>query len=365
MINNNMDSIFKIKQDVRSRRISSYDRSGGNSDRISIESGKTEIIADIEGSGIIKHVWFTMASEDPMIRKNAILRIYWDNEEHPSVESPIGEFFGQGWGEFYIMSSLPIIASPRGGRAMNCYFPMPYSKRALITVENQSDVNIRAFYFYIDYEIHEHIGEDCGRFHSQWNRRVTYSVDNDEVENGKINTTGDNNYVFADIEGKGHFVGINYYIDNPSPVWYGEGDDLWLIDGENWPGSMHGTGTEDFFNTSWCPNDIFQHPYFGCPRIANKYGFLGRTHYYRFFLEDPVYFNKSLIASIEHGHANAFTMDLASTVYWYQTEPHKVFPPLLDKKLRKNMPDIGMSDVFKWRKAWRNMNGGGNLWGNE
>lgn len=152
------------------------------------------------------------------------------------------------------------------------------------TRENDSDFGVRAFFFYIDYEIHPFIDATAGRFHAWWNREVTeVHPETGETEWQIVapegNNPGDeNNYVFADIEGKGHFVGIHYYVDSPGPMWYGEGDDMWRIDGEPWPGSLHGTGTEDFFNGSWCPNELYSHPYFGYARITdNSDGWAART----------------------------------------------------------------------------------------
>jgi hypothetical protein len=176
---------------------------------------------------------------------------------------------------------------------------------------------------------------------------------------------GAGNYFIANIEGKGHFVGINYYVDSPSPIWYGEGDDMFFIDGEKWPPSLHGTGTEDFFNSSWCPKEIYMHPYFGYARVNNETGWLGRTHCYRFFLESPITFEKSLKASIEHGHNNCLTLDLVTVAYWYQREPHKSFPKMKPKEERQNMEAIGPVQIHKWRDAWRKSLGSQKLWGNE
>lgn len=149
-------------------------------------------------------------------------------------------------------------------------------------------------------------------------------------------------------------------------MWYGEGDDMWRIDGEPWPFSLHGTGTEDFFNTAWCPNELYQHPYFGFAKVTGQTGFLGRTHCYRFLLEDPIYFERSLRASIEHGHNNVLTLDLATVAYWYQTEPHKPFDPLPSKAARQNMPQLNLHDIHYWRQEYRNAFGGGSrLWGDE
>lgn len=367
-----LGGISKLQNGIQTKRISSYDRTGGNRDCIQIEPGETSVIADIQGAGIIKHIWITFRSEDPFMRRNSVIRMYWDGEEHPSVESPIGDFFGQGWGEEYSLLSLPFAAAPKQGKALNCYFPMPFQDGAKITIENQSDAAFSSFYYYIDYERHASIPADQGRFHAWWNRELTeVHPPEGETEWGVVapqgnNLTDKNNYVFANIVGKGHFVGIQYYVDNPGPIWYGEGDDMWIIDGEDWPGSLHGTGTEDFFNSSWCPNELYQHPYFGYARIPNKLGWMGRTHCYRFFLEDPIYFDKSLKASIEHGHDNNLTLDLCTVSYWYQTEPHSKFPAFPDKMLRQNMPEVTYRDVHRWRHAWRESMGGSSLlWGNE
>lgn len=367
--NSLMDNIATLKN-YQSKRISSFDRSGKNADRLVIKPGETAEIARIKGAGIIKHIWITISCKDPMLRRNAILRMYWDGEKSPSVECPIGDFFGQGWGEKYNMVTLPLAVAPKEGNALNCYFPMPFSDGAMITVENQSDEQINAFYYYVDYEEHEAISPDLGRFHAFWNRELTEPLPEGENEwstlgEQEANTDGERNYVIADIKGKGHFVGINYYMDSPSPMWYGEGDDMFFIDGEKWPPSLHGTGTEDFFNSSWCPKEIYLHPFFGYARVNNQTGWLGRTHCYRFFLESPIAFNESLRATIEHGHNNCLTFDLVTVAYWYQKEPHKPFPEIRPKEERQNLPAIGPVEIHIWRDAWRRMKSNKKLWGNE
>jgi hypothetical protein len=365
-----LDTISRSKDGV-SKRVSSFDRTGGNSDRIEIAPGETAVVADIEGAGIIKHIWMTISHRDQLYRRKLVLRMYWDGEENPSVESPIGDFFGQGWSEHYIMNSLPIVAGPGGGRGLNCYFPMPFNKGAKITVENQSDVKCNALYFYIDYEEHDHIIKNELRFHSWYNQEITEPWKGDENEWEVLRQPADenpmnkNNYVIIDAEGEGHYVGVNYYVNCPSPMWYGEGDDMWEIDGDDYPFSLHGTGSEDYFNSSWCPKEIFMHPYFGYPRINEHIGWLGRTHCYRFHIQDPIIFQESLHGSIEHGHANCLTLELATVAYWYQKEPHKAFPPLASVDERKPKPEIGTREIHIWRDAWREKMGGGVLWGNE
>ena len=365
--------LARLQKGVKSKRISSYDKSGGNNDRLEgIAPGQRRTLFDVKGAGVVDHIWITIAPPPPALsRHDLILRMYWDGEANPSVEAPVGDFFGQGWDESYPFSVLPLAAGPREGRAMVSYFPMPFASGARIEIENDSAQKVDAFYYYVDYQEMASLPPDLGRFHAFYNHALTEALPDGENEwsvlgpQGK-NTTGERNYLIADIEGKGHYVGVNYFVDCPSPMWYGEGDDMFFIDGERWPSSLHGTGTEDYFNTSWSPNVLFQHPYFGYARVNGGTGWLGRTHVYRFHLADPVYFDRSLRFSIEHGHDNNLTLDLSSVAYWYQSEPHKAFPAFPSREARKPKPKIGEVDIHLWRDAWRKAHGSGSqLWGNE
>jgi len=368
-----MQGWLTLQPGVRSLRVSSFDRSGGNNDRLEkIPQGERRVLADIRGPGQITHIWVTIAPPPPTVsRHDIILRMYWDDETTPSVEAPIGEFFGQGWNESYPMAALPLAAGPREGRAMVSYFPMPFRSRARIEVENDTGRTIDAFYYYVDYEQLPSLPADTPYFHAWYSHELTEAQSYGENEWNTLgpeqkNTTGAGNFLVADITGRGHYVGMNYYVHSPSPMWYGEGDDLFQVDGEAWPGSLHGTGTEDYFNTSWSPDNLYQHPFFGYARVDGETGWLGRTHVYRFHLTDPVRFQKSLRVSIEHGHDNNLTLDLATVAYWYQAEPHKAFPAFPDKESRKLMPSIGPSEIHRWRDAWRkSMGNGSKLWGNE
>jgi hypothetical protein len=365
--------LARLQPGAKSKRVSSYDVTGGNGDNVSkIESGTRRDIFNVKGAGIITHIWVTIAPPPPaMSRHDIVLRMYWDGETAPSVEAPIGDFFGQGWDESYPFAALPLAAGPREGRAMVCYFAMPFASGARIEIENDTGQTIDAFYYYVDYTELASLPPDLGRFHAWYNHQLTEALPDGENEWDTLgpqgtNTTGDRNYLIADIVGKGHYVGVNYYVDNPSPMWYGEGDDMFFIDGEKWPPSLHGTGTEDYFNTSWSPNALFQHPYYGYGRVPSGTGWLGRTHVYRFHVSDPVYFDKSLRFSIEHGHNDNLTLDLSSVAYWYQQEPHKPFPPFPSRVSRKPMPSIDVVDIHLWRHEWRKAKGSGaQLWGNE
>ena len=370
---NPLADLTQIKDGIRSKRISSYDRTGGNGDNLpNIKDGEKRTLFEVDGAGMICHIWITIAPPPPEVSRNdIILRMYWDGNSFPSVESPIGPFFGQGWDESYTFTSLPLAAGTRDGRAMVCYFAMPFSDGAKIEIENQTGKVINAFYYYIDYYEMDKLPDNTGRFCAWYNREITKALPEGENEwstlgpQGK-NTTGDNNHLILDVKGKGHYVGVNYYVHCPSPMWYGEGDDMFFIDGEKWPATLHGTGTEDYFNTSWSPNTLYYHPFFGAARVNEDMGWLGRTHVYRFHITDPVYFEKSLKFSIEHGHNNNLTLDLATVAYWYQEPPLSPQPPIPDKEGRKLMPFIQAYDIHIWRDAWRKSKGNDpKLWGNE
>ncbi|WP_289005123.1 DUF2961 domain-containing protein [uncultured Parabacteroides sp.] len=366
-----MSGLAKIQNGMHNRRISSHDSTGNNRDHLSdIQPGETRTIAEIKGAGIINHIWITISpGPKELSRNDIILRMYWDNKPYPSVESPIGPFFGQGWNEQYNYASLPLAAGPGSGTGLCSYFSMPFASGARIEIENQSNKNINAFYFYVDYVEMKKLPSDLGRFHAWYNHELTEALPEGENEWSKLGPQGENkdgadNYVFADIKGKGHFVGINYYIHCPTPMWYGEGDDMWYIDRETIP-SLIGTGTEDFFNTSWCPKEKFSHPYYGYPRINEDTGWLGRTHVYRFFISDPIFFETGLKGTIEHGHNNNLTLDLASVAYWYQSEPG-LLPPAPTKEERLIKPFIDVRDIHYWRHEWRKSKGNDSkLWGNE
>jgi len=365
--------LARLREHVQSKRVSSFDRTGGNNDRFEgIPDGERRTLFQVQGAGIINHIWITIAPPPPALSRNdIILRMYWDGEDAPSVEAPIGPFFGQGWDESYDFASLPLAAAPRDGRALVSYFAMPFASGARIEVENDTGRDIDAFYYYVDFVQLDALPQDLGRFHAWYNHELTAALPEGENEwsllgpQGK-NTTGNGNYLIADIDGRGHFVGVNYYVHSPSPMWYGEGDDMIFIDGEAWPPSLHGTGTEDYFNTSWSPNTLYAHPYFGYARVNDDFGWLGRTHVYRFHIADPLYFDRSLRFTIEHGHNNNLTLDLASVAYWYQQEPHKPFPALPSREARAPKPFIGVVDIHRWRHEWRtNMGSDSTLWGGE
>lgn len=368
---NEMFQLSQLKDNIKSKQVSSADKTGGNGDCLSkIKDGDKFTIFDVKGAGVITRIWITIAPEAPKASRNdIIIRMFWDGSAFPSVESPIGPFFGNGWDETYDFVSTPLSIAPGSGKSYVSYFSMPFANGARIEIENQTGVEIQAFYFNINYQEMTKLPQNTGRFHAWYNHELTKALPDGENEwevLGKFgrNPTGKDNYLFADIKGKGQFVGVNYYVNCPTPMWYGEGDEMVFLDGDTLP-TFNGTGTEDFFNTSWCPKVLFQHPYYGYPRVNNETGWLGHTHVYRFFIADPVYFDKSCRFTIEHGHNNNLTLDLASVAYWYQDSPSKL-PKSFTKEERKPKPLIGAVEMHLWRNAWRIEEGNDTkLWGNE
>ncbi|MEN6537522.1 MAG: glycoside hydrolase family 172 protein [Bryobacteraceae bacterium] len=312
-------------KNAATKRISSWDKTGGNSDRIPIKPGETATLAEISGAGCIKHIWVTIASESKFHLRELVLRMYWDGEAEPSVETPIGDFFGTGFGAYKSWWSAPLTVQ---GKAMNSYFPMPFGSGARVTVTNEGEVPVRSFYYHIDYEEYGSAAQtaDMGRFHVQW-RRENPTKAIPVAETKGINPTGKDNYLFMDATGRGQFAGVVLHVLGHSTGWWGEGDDMFFVDGQPYPPSIYGTGLEDYFNNAWGFQEEFNYPYIGYSLKGNK-DWTGMHSMYRFHIPDPIHFKTSLRATIEHGHANDRADDYSSTAYWYQTEPHKKLEPL-------------------------------------
>jgi hypothetical protein len=331
-----LGELARLGEGVRSRRHSSFDRTGGNSDNWAIRAGETVTLAEMAKPGSVRHIWMTTPEDGHNLRR-LVLRMYWDGEETPSVVSPIGDFFGLGHAAPAYFSSLPLQTSYLG---LNCWFPMPYSTGARITVTNDSDTDTR-LYFYVDYQELVRPQDGMGRFHANWRRQlVTRSRETSgpnavDMED-RLNTSGANNYAVLDAQGKGHYVGCVLHVDTDEPGWWGEGDDMFFVDGEQWPPDIHGTGTEDYFGGAWNYNRLertYSTPYYGYHFKGNA-DYTGKHSQYRFHVEDPIYFERSLLFSIEHGHANNKQGDWTSTAYWYQTErntPLPEVPPFVER----------------------------------
>lgn len=324
-------------RDYEARRASSYDRTGGNADFVRINPGATATLMQVSGPGIITHIWITINSREPYHLKRLVLRAWWDQESEPSIEVPVGDFFGLGLGNYFLYeSALTTVSSIQ---ALNAYFPMPFARSARVTVSNQGEMPAESFYYNIDYATLAHPLADAASFHAQYRQQTpckgwtnNWQSNDDPIVNDKKNLSGEGNYVFLEAEGRGHFIGVTHAVLQNQEGWFGEGDDMIFIDGGALP-VINGTGTEDYYNGAWDfggvngaqPFHYFQN---GAPFIADAEHVGGRYCLYRWHLEDPYCFRRSIKVTIEHGHANSRSDNFYSTAYWYQTEPHLTFPAL-------------------------------------
>ena len=221
-------------KDYVQHRSSSYDRSGGNGDARTIAPGETLTLLDEAGPGLVTHVWVTIASDDPNHLKALVLRIYWEGESAPSVEAPIGDFFGLGLGTYHVYQSQALSVS--SDKALNSFLPMPFQKHARITVTNEGAIRTDAFYFNIDYrEYTKPQPGDQLYFHAQYrqaapNRGWTdqWKSNGDPIVNDRKNLNGDGNYVWMEATGHGHFVGVTMSVLQNQDGWWGEGDDMFF-----------------------------------------------------------------------------------------------------------------------------------------
>ncbi len=329
------EELFSLARlrDYKTRRSSSWDRTGGNNDAIPVEAGHTTTLLDITGAGVVTHLWFTINSPDPMHLKNLVLRAWWDGEAAPSVEVPIGDFFGLGLGEYFVYQSALVAVAPV--KALNAYFQMPFATSARLTLTNEGERRTDNLYFAIDYVTLPSLAAGLGRFHAQYRQAAPCKgqVDNwtkqyEPIVNDRKNLNGEGNYVFLEATGKGHFIGVTHSVEQNQDGWFGEGDDMIFIDGDTAP-TINGTGSEDYYNGAWDFGlQAFAYPHNGAPLVVDPERLGGRYCLYRWHTESPITFDKSIRVTIEHGHANHRSDNFYSTAYWYQAEPHADFPAL-------------------------------------
>ncbi len=341
--------------DYTPQRMASYDPSGGNDDGSwgnPLKPGQTRLVGEVEGPGIIKHIWMTIASDEPYHLKKIVLRMYWDGEESPSVETPIGDFFGLGLGKYVMYESK--YTSVGSQKALNANFPMPFKKKAKITVTNEGGQAVKAFYYNIDWEKHRSLPEETLYFHAQYRQQTpTDGWTNDWPNNyvPEINThqnkDGKGNYVMLEATGTGNYIGATHSIIQNQGDWWGEGDEMIYIDGAKEP-QIKGTGAEDYYLGAWCYGGCGINPFGGTkPTFAyQSYGnpMNGGDNkgaewtVYRFHDTSPIPFNTSFKMTIEHGHANHRSDNYYTVAYWYQTLPHAKFPSL--PPVKERIPSI-------------------------
>ena len=286
---------------------------------IRIKSGENITIAEIEGPGSIQHIWMTPTGN----WRFTIMRIYWDDEAEPSVECPVGDFFGMGWGEYAPLTSMPICVNP--GSAFNSYWQMPFRKKCRITMENINDKDAMTLYYQVDYTLTD-VPADAGYFHAQYRR-------------SNPNTTSD--YTIIDnVKGKGQYVGVYLAWGVRNNGWWGEGEIKFFMDGDTKFPTICGTGTEDYFCGSYNFDRGGQYkefctPYSGLVQVIKgdgSYKTQQRFGLYRWHILDPIRFEKDLKVTIQDlgwhkdGRYLAQQSDIASVCYWYQADPHNKFP---------------------------------------
>jgi hypothetical protein len=288
---------------------------------IRINPGETFTLAEIEGPGAIQHIWMTPKGN----WRFSIIRIYWDDEATPSVEVPVGDFFGMGWGEYASLSSLAVCVNP--GSAFNCYWPMPFRKKCKITMENINDKDEMTLYYQIDYTLTD-VPDDAAYFHAQFRR---------------TNPNESSDYTIIDnITGKGHFVGLYMAWGVNNNGWWGEGEIKFFIDGDSKFPTICGTGAEDYFCGSYGferdgQYKEFYTPYAGLHQVIRPdgtYKSQQRFGLYRWHIMDPIRFKKDMRATIQDlgwRHGGRYLpqkSDISSVAFWYQNEPHSKFPKL-------------------------------------
>jgi hypothetical protein len=293
-----------------------------------IKKHTTYTVAEIDGSGAIQHIWMTPTGN----WRYSIIRFYWDDETTPSVEAPVGDFFCMGWGKYSPLQSLAVVVNP--GSAFNCYWPMPFRKKCRITMENIDDEDM-VLYYQVDYTLTD-VPKDAGYFHAQFRRVNPLPLKKD--------------FVLVDsIKGKGQYVGTYLAYGSHKNGWWGEGEIKFFMDGDTQFPTINGTGTEDYFCGSYdfdtnqknsAGVEVSEYteycsPYNGLPQVIKgdgHYQAAQRFGLYRWHITDPIRFEKDLKVTIQDlgwrhdGRYMPLQDDIASVVYWYQSEPHGAFP---------------------------------------
>ena len=291
---------------------------------IHIQPLKTVTLANIDGPGVIQHIWLTC---HPSMWRKLVIRFYWDKEETPSIEVPLGDFFCNGWCERSSVSSIPIAVNTAGG--FNSYWQMPFRKHARITIENLVEEELRGFYYQITYALTD-VPEDAAYLHAQWRRSnpLPYKTDHTLLEG---------------VKGQGHYVGTYIAWGSNNKGWWGEGEMKFFMDGDDTYPTICGTGTEDYFGGAWSFEEpqgtykAFSTPYLGFHQVINPhdaYNSQQRFGMYRWHIMEPIRFQEDLRVTIQalgwrhNGTYLPLQDDLASTAFWYQSEPHAPFPQL-------------------------------------
>jgi hypothetical protein len=289
-----------------------------------VSPGETVTIMDVEGPGVIRHMWFTFKED---FYRDVIIRVYWDGQDNPSVQAPLGDLMCNSWNCRQDILARPINVNPEGG--MNIYFPMPFRENARITIENDSPNELPAFFYTINYTL-EPVEDDALYFHAYWRRSNPLEY-------------GTEYLICDDIEGQGQYVGTFMAWQQNNAGWWGEGEiKMYTDDDEEFP-TICGTGTEDYFGGAWgFGGRDYSAPYLGWLQVRGDSGTPGcRMVMYRFHVHDPVFFAERLKVTMQalgwrgEGRFLPLQDDISSVAYWYQTLPHNPFPPVPERNERE------------------------------
>ncbi len=352
---------LSMLHDRKTGRISSWDTLGRNADRWMIPSHTSIVIADITGPAQITHIWMTQFDH----YRESLVKITYDDASYPSVLVPLGDFFCLGHSMVNSFQSTLFTASTKFPYqfdkpcALNCYAPIPFAKRAVVEIVNESDHD-QLQYFYIDYETLENFSPQTGYFHSEFRRVNPFLGWGADLI---VNTPGvdavnlqrqayENNFTILETKGRGHYIGCNLSITNFTNNWWGEGDDMIWVDGYKWPPDLHGTGSEDYLGHAGgmqvdamlrSGSSIFEGLTIPTPEISLWRGNSGYQTGYVFHLENPVHFEQEIKVTIEHGHSNHLANEMSSVAYWYAEKPTRIVdvPPVQKRLpvLRNNRGD--------------------------
>lgn len=299
---------------------------------IALEPGRSETLADIEGPGVIRHIWMTVPDRTeagPWVLRDLVLRMWWDDDEQPGVEVPLGDFFCNGFGQRALVTSAPVVVAPTGG--MNCYFPMPFRSRARIELTSEHPGPIGGIYYQIDYTVGDELPDDTAVFHAHW-RRSNAST-----------SLGEDHVILDGVTGSGSYVGTYIGLTALERYWWGEGEVKFYIDDDDAHPTQCSTGLEDYAGGAWAFQDAlrsdpppvpitFSAPYCGYPFYSAQdttgaspftTSTLQSHGMYRWHLPDPVIFHERLritlqqIGAWDHGHFERCD-DISSVAYWYQ-----------------------------------------------
>lgn len=325
-----------------------------------LKKGTTYTLLDTKGPGMVRHFWCTLPPGNIDHMRNTIIRMYWDGQEQPSVEVPLGDFFGIAHGRQRNMISDSV--GMQEGKGLNCWIPMPFKESALITIENDSDSDVDLYFYQIDFTLGDDINEDTGYFHAQFRRSNPCPMGEDFV-------------IVDGIKGRGVYLGTILGVRSLyQEAWWGEGELKFYIDGDKDYPTICGTGIEDYMGSAWGLEEITT-PYQGAPLVDNENGLYS---IYRFHSKDPIYFQDDLKLTVQqiaygsrgkaekhfgeafNGYRAAgppsdndfcyfdLSDDYCSTAYWYQTLPTTPFPAFPNREQRtSDLLDLGEEPAVK------------------